>query len=48
MHRVGADGRESRTVVFVDAHGIMQAYDKPSFRADMNSARTWPIRTGCP
>ncbi len=33
-----AQARESRTVVFVDAHGIMQAYDKPSFRADMNSA----------
>ena len=35
---VWAEAHESRTVVFVDAHGVMQAYDKPSFRADMNAA----------
>ena len=33
-----ANARESRAVVFVDAHGVMQAHDKPSFRADMNAA----------
>jgi len=33
-----ARDRESRTVVFADAHVIMQAHDKPSFRADMNAA----------
>ena len=33
-----AEARESRTVVFADAHVIMQAHDKPSFRADMNAA----------
>jgi N-acetylglucosaminyldiphosphoundecaprenol N-acetyl-beta-D-mannosaminyltransferase len=29
---------ESRTVLFVSMHGIMEAHDKPSFRADMNTA----------
>jgi N-acetylglucosaminyldiphosphoundecaprenol N-acetyl-beta-D-mannosaminyltransferase len=29
---------ESRTVLFVSMHGIMEAHDKPQFRADMNTA----------
>lgn len=29
---------ESRTVLFVSMHGIMEAHDKPAFRADMNTA----------
>ena len=31
-------GKESRAVFFVDAHGIVQAHDKPWFRANMNAA----------
>lgn len=30
--------RESRTVLFVGMHGIMEAYDNPEFRAAMNTA----------
>ena len=33
-----ATAGESRAVVFVDAHSIIQAHDKPSFRADINAA----------
>jgi N-acetylglucosaminyldiphosphoundecaprenol N-acetyl-beta-D-mannosaminyltransferase len=33
-----AAARESRTVVFADAHVIMQAHDRPTFRDDMNAA----------
>jgi len=29
---------ESRTVVFVGMHGLMEAYDDPAFRAGMNTA----------
>jgi N-acetylglucosaminyldiphosphoundecaprenol N-acetyl-beta-D-mannosaminyltransferase len=33
-----AKAGESRAVFFVDAHGIIQAHDKPWFRASMNEA----------
>ena len=33
-----AKAGESRTVLFVSMHGLMEAHDKPSFRADMNTA----------
>lgn len=29
---------ESRTVLFVSMHGVMEAHDNPAFRADMNTA----------
>jgi N-acetylglucosaminyldiphosphoundecaprenol N-acetyl-beta-D-mannosaminyltransferase len=29
---------ESRTVLFVSMHGLMEAHDKPAFRADLNTA----------
>lgn len=33
-----AERRESRTVLFVGMHGLMEAHDDPTFRASMNSA----------
>ena len=50
--------RESRTVLFVGMHGLMEAHDDPAFRAAMNSADlanpdgmpvVWALRSlGCP
>lgn len=36
--RQWARNRESRTVLFVSMHGIMEAHDNPGFRAEMNTA----------
>lgn len=33
-----ASNNESRTVLFVSMHGIMEAHDNPEFRASMNTA----------
>ena len=33
-----ARNRESRTVLFVGMHGLMEAHDDPAFRAEMNTA----------
>lgn len=53
-----AKARESRTVLFVSMHGLMEAHDKPSFRDQMNTADlanpdgmpvVWALRAfGCP